>query len=155
MRGESYAKASRSTVRPKPALEAALVRRRGVHQFALPVAVRPHRKIFMPAGFAAIGGDRQPPPQERKGAVHIFAGDALQHRIAADGTMRVHQLSKRHQSGVEPLFAMPASPWIHTNSAIQVVNRVLAARTARVFAFTSWADHLTACGPLGILVCKG
>jgi hypothetical protein len=115
-----------------------------------PAAVGAQRKIFVTARFAAIGGNSQAAPQKREGRIHVFSGDALQFRIAANGTMGVKRIAERHGTGVKPGFTLFATPGINAEEIEDVVRSKLAARTSRVLGFTHWADHANAAEPFSM-----
>jgi len=119
-------------------------------QFSGLTPVRTNGEILVAAGLAAECGDAKEAPDKRKRRGNVVARDALQLRIAAQGTVGVKRITEGHEPGIKARLTISATPRINTEEAEDVIHSGVAARASRTFVLANRAVHRGAGRPLDL-----
>ena len=95
----------------------------------------------MPAGNAAEGRDAERTPEGSAKTFSEFRGDALDFKVAADGTVRGEQVGERCGARTKALGTTRTTPWNITKDAGDIVKKSPSARAAALRGTTCWANH--------------
>ena len=74
-------------------------------------AERSHGEKLVATGHTTVSRYTEQPPDDGGVAWHMLGGDMLQFQIAADLTVGIQQVAKRHATSVKSRFARFATPW--------------------------------------------